>query len=148
VLLFAGLALVLGLAIGVASVWAHNLSTPRGSSSSVPVVAPVPSLTGAVPSGPARIEDPALAPRIIGFVDRGTEVELRWSDPSGGRALFIIVDVTQGRSANPVLQVAAGQTSALVTGLRADADYCFYVLALAGADRSGRSSTVCTGAQS
>jgi hypothetical protein len=147
ILAFGAAALVLGLAIGVAAIWANGLSSGDASPPAGPTAAPVPTLTGPVPSGPQRVNDPALAPRITALDDQGTAIELRWTDPSGGRAVFIVVDVTSGRPGS-LLQVEPGQTSVRVTGLRADADrYCFHVLALIGADTSAVSAPRCTGAR-
>jgi eukaryotic-like serine/threonine-protein kinase len=143
VLGFGAAALVLGLALGVAAVWAHSRTSPAASPP--PSAAPVPTRSGPVPAAPVRVDDPSLAPRITALVDRGTSVDLRWTDPSGGRALFVVVDVTDGR-AESRLQVAPGQTAATVTGLRADAErYCFHLLALIGADTSAVSAVACTG---
>jgi hypothetical protein len=146
ILALGGVALALGLAIGVAAIWAHGMAS-RNASPGGPTAAPVPTMTGPVPTGPTRVNDPTLAPQITALEDRGTAIELRWTDPSGGRALFVIVDVTGGEPRS-LLQVVPGQTSVQVSGLRADADrYCFHVLALIGADTSAVSAPRCTGAR-
>ena len=76
--------------------------------------------------------------------DQGDEIQLRWTDPSGGRAVFVVIQV-DGTQARPLLQVDPGQTSVAIKNLDPKAPrYCFQVLALVG-DARGLSSMRCTG---
>jgi hypothetical protein len=108
-----------------------------------PPESPPPATAGAgVPSA----GDPRFAPSLERVADAGNGVELHWTDPSGGRAQFVVVDVTDDRP-DALITVAPGVTSHVVEGLDPAAPrYCFQVLAIGLDDpvaQRGASSRVC-----
>lgn len=82
--------------------------------------------------------DEALDPGPLLVEDDGTSATLRWTDRSGGTALFVISYSDSGNlnDADPVV-VPQGLTSHIVRGLDPDRDYCFRIFAL-DTDEEGR----------
>jgi serine/threonine protein kinase len=102
-----------------------------------------PPTTASVPAG----GDPNFSP-MLGRVEvlSPTSVELDWTDPSRGKAQFVVVDVT-GKKAEPLVTIAAGTTTHVLEGLDTSRRYCFQVLAIGLADPStqrGASTRTCT----
>ena len=86
---------------------------------------------------------PASTTISLSLEDRGAAVTVKWTDPSAGKAPFV---VSYGRADGPVnktQQVGAGTTTVTVDQLDPSQDYCFTV---AGAPGSGvgPSPVVCT----
>jgi serine/threonine protein kinase len=142
VAVLAGVALVLGGVIGLGAPWVLGAFTPDEPTGPA---RPVQSFTGALPSaGTLTGADERLAPGLAPLDDRGDSIALRWTDPTGGRAVFVVIQV-DGAQARPLLEVDPGQTSVVVNGLDPAAPrYCFQVLALDG-DARGLSPLRCTG---
>jgi eukaryotic-like serine/threonine-protein kinase len=124
--LFTALALIVGTLLGFGVPWALATRAPRPAPPE-----PVPSFNGILPSATGTLpNNPGLTPQIIALDDRGSSVELRWTDPSNGGVLFVIVRV-DGTQATPLLRVDAGTTRAVINALDPAADrYCFRVLAI------------------
>jgi serine/threonine protein kinase len=102
-----------------------------------------PPTTASVPAG----GDPAFSP-VLGRVEvlSPTSIELDWTDPSRGKAQFVLVDVT-GKKAEPLVTVAAGTTTHVQEGLDTARRYCFQVIAIGLDDPStqrGASARTCT----
>ncbi|TCO52303.1 protein kinase domain-containing protein [Actinocrispum wychmicini] len=128
------LALSVGVAVGVGLVVLNRPDRPA--------TPPPPTVTSSSPAG----NDPAFAPTITSLADKGTNVRLTWSDPTGGHAQFVVIDVTAAKP-QPLGTVAAGTTSYTVDGLDSAKQYCFQVLAIGLADPStqrGASPKSCT----
>ncbi|MGM1059617.1 protein kinase domain-containing protein [Saccharothrix sp. Mg75] len=130
-------AVVVGAGVGVALSLpgaSERVAGPTSSAAPATTTAtttPAPTTTAAtVPEG----GDPAITPVLKRLEDTGDRIELFWTDPSGGGAQFVVVDVT-GPTAKPLVTVAAGATSHVLEGLEPDApQYCFQVLAIGLAD--------------
>jgi hypothetical protein len=74
--------------------------------------------------------DPRFIPTLKRLEDKGSSITVHWTDPSGGKAQFVIFDVTSD-SPRGVGNVAAGNTQYTVEGLDPKADqYCFKVVAI------------------
>jgi hypothetical protein len=70
------------------------------------------------------------APTITDLRVDATSVWLTWIDPTNGRAIFVVSEVT-AQGTVPVREVAAGTTTTQIVGLNAaTAQYCFRVLAI------------------
>ncbi len=148
-----GVALLLGGILTVTIAWVRGLNTVHqaGESGSLAPstgdsARPVPSLTNAPsPTGPAaaRVDDPAIAPQITKLTDRGTSFDVGWTDRSGGKAVFVIVEIV-GTEGVPLAQAGAGKTSVIVDGIEPGRPYCLAVLAVTET-RQGISPLRCTG---
>ncbi|MFC7613712.1 protein kinase [Actinokineospora soli] len=108
--------------------------------------APAPTTTTSPPIRPGG--DPAVAPKLTKVDDRGESAELTWTDPTAGRAQFVLYDVTEaGAVPEPITSIAPGQTKFTVTGLDPDApQYCFQLVAIGIDDPStqrGASDRLC-----
>jgi hypothetical protein len=125
-MLLAVLALVVGTGLGLGGSW---LSGRLGGEDPVDPANTVPIYTGPLPSDlPFGSMDPALAPVITTFDDRGGSIELGWTDPSGGVASFVVYRVGER---DAYLQEPPGSTGTVVQGLDPQADqYCLYVVAV------------------
>jgi hypothetical protein len=142
-------ALLAGTALGVGGTWLSAAFGPREpAGQSAGTGRAVPSFTGTLPtSGPPRTYDPSIAPEVTALIDRGSAIELRWTDRSGGQASFVIVIEVAGATASTLLQVDAGRTAVVVNGLDPKAArYCFYVIAITRAAQA-RSPDRCTTAR-
>jgi len=142
-LLMLGLAAVLaGGAIGVALTVLDEPDRQVGSPAPAPASTAPPTT-----EAPATGGDPAFAPTLDPLADKGDSVTLNWRDPTGGRAQFVVVDVTGGRR-QALVTVAAGTTTYTVDGLDPTAErYCYQVIAIGLADPAterGASASVCT----
>ena len=146
-MLLLGLAAVLvGGAIGAA---ATILDRPGQQSERRP---PATTPSGTEPSpgteqapGPTG-GNPAFAPTLDSVADQGERITLTWSDPTGGQAQFVVVDVTGSRR-DALVTVPAGNTTYTVDGLDPEAgEYCYQIIAisLADPDQRGASAPACT----
>jgi hypothetical protein len=136
----AAVALLVGGVLGVGGSW---LLAQTGAQEQPPV-RPLPTFTGALPSASSTLGlDPALDTEIVELLDQGSSISLRWEDPTGGEARFVIVQI-DGPVSQPLLDVDPGTTTAVVPGLDPQADrYCFQVLVLANGSM-GLSPMRCT----
>ncbi len=123
IVLFGLIAIIVGGAIGVASTILSGQSQetqPPRTTSQAP-----PPTSASAPAG-----DPAFAPKLNRLQDNGTSITAFWTDPTGGKAQFVVVDVT-GETARPLVTVAAGATTYTVDRLDPKAkQYCFQILAI------------------
>ncbi|QFZ21704.1 serine/threonine-protein kinase [Saccharothrix syringae] len=139
-------ALVVGAAVGVALSLPDRTGgealTTTTAPSTTSSAAPTTTTTAGVPAG----GDPRFTPVLKRLEDRGDRIELFWTDPSGGTAQFVVVDVT-GTEPKALVTVVAGETSHLVEDLDPDArEYCFQVLAFGLEDptaQRGASARTC-----
>lgn len=96
---------------------------------------------------PGTGDNKAFAPTLAPLDDQGASVVLNWTDPTGGKAQFVVVDVSDG-SPEALVTVAPGSTTYTVEDLDEAADqYCFQVIGLGLDDpttQHGASETVCT----
>ncbi|WP_037272592.1 protein kinase domain-containing protein [Kibdelosporangium aridum] len=91
------------------------------------------------------VSDPKLAATIITLEDRSTSAVVRWTDPSEGRATFVLTR-RAGNKNDVVAQIPKGTTSFTVEGLDpAASQYCFQVIAIVDSARRGASPERCTG---
>jgi hypothetical protein len=102
-------------------------------------------MTGGLPTDVVQpVLDPALAVEITKFEDNGSSITLAWRDPSDGRAVFFVYRIDDDEQI-PILSVDAGTTTATITGLEPDGQYCYQVLALVKASNTlGTSPVRCT----
>jgi serine/threonine protein kinase len=120
-------------------------SAPAGTSppTSSTAAAEEPPTSASVPAG----GDPTFSPALNRVeVLSPTSIELDWTDPSGGKAQFVLVDVT-GKKAEPLVTVVAGTTTHVLEGLDTSRRYCFQVLAIGLQDpgtQRGASARTCT----
>ena len=127
-------ALLLGLTVGIIAKVAGGTGTPAPSTTTQVSAAPVPTVstapTGSVTSQAYDIGNPKLAPLDLRLTDRGSALQLTWKDQTGGKAEFLVVDVTGGHQ-NNVVQVAKGSTSFTLEGVDPAAPrVCIQVAAL------------------
>lgn len=141
-----------GLAIGIAAVLAGiavgvALTVLNGPDE--PSAQPPPTTTTALtttPPAPATGGDPAFAPVLRPLEDEGDRVTLTWTDPTDGKAEFVVVDAT-GTPGKALTQLPSGATTYTVEGLDPQERYCFVVLAIGldnPADDRGASERSCT----
>ncbi|GLZ76030.1 hypothetical protein Afil01_08370 [Actinorhabdospora filicis] len=71
-------------------------------------------------------------------------VRLSWGDPSAGSLSFIIFGGRKGEAAEAMQTITAGTTTATISGLNPEANYCFMVGALYSIDSVPRSNQACT----
>ena len=131
-------AVVVGGVLGLGTTVVATLAADR------PPPGPTPSASSAAPS-PSDSNDPRIAPTDIRVERTATGAMVRWSDPSGGRAEFIVVRVI-GDKGTPVRTVNAGVTELAVSREELGPPgppYCFLVIAVANRDDRGVSATRC-----
>jgi eukaryotic-like serine/threonine-protein kinase len=145
-LLLALLAVLVGGAIGLAITLLNGQNTrtqPPPSTSTPQTVSNPPDVTTTIPQG----GDPAFAPTLKPVKDDGTSITLTWTDPTAGKAQFVVVDVS-GPRPEPLITVAAGQTTYTVENLNpAATKYCYQIIAIGLADpttQRGSSTPMCT----
>ncbi len=159
----AAIAVALAGALGVAAVALARSARVTQAGAPPPgtpatTVAP-PSLAGQptqAPSSPrpgaSNRFDPALAPRITTVEALGGKTfNLRWSDPTQGRAQFAVVRVIVQEGddrGSAILEVGSGVTEAKVTLPGADpgAPYCFLIVAVIDINNTVPSPTQCASA--
>jgi len=152
---FMGGAVLLGSAVGVGvTLWTSTQQRAAGPVTTPtpdPTVVEVPTHDGPLPSptGPlqAEVSDPTVAPTDVVALDRGTSIELSWTDPTGGGVTFVVVDPY---AADPrraaLLHAAAGVTRLTLEGVDPQApEVCLRVLAIVveDAERRGLSDEAC-----
>ncbi|MFL6072332.1 MAG: serine/threonine-protein kinase [Mycobacteriales bacterium] len=140
-------ALVAGAIVGAAVAAVHHRSNSRHGGAGpgpTPTGGPVPTFSSTPPPPTqAAGSNPALAPTLTVTAQGGT-ASLHWTDPSGGRATFVIVHVV-GTQAQAVRQLPPGTTRTVVDGVGGQpAQRCFQILAIVAGDR-GVSPLACAG---
>ncbi|MBC6449591.1 serine/threonine-protein kinase [Actinokineospora xionganensis] len=121
-------------------------STTAGTTTSVPTTTAPATTTSAAPI--AQGGDPNTAPALNRLVDNGSTVEVHWTDPTGGRAHFVLYDVTDLAGKPKVVSgVDPGETSFVVPDLDPRTkQYCFQLVAIGLDDpttQKGSSARVC-----
>jgi hypothetical protein len=148
-------AVVVGAAVGVLAPILLDRSDDRASEPPVTTTrqttttttTPAPTTTTQDSPPPEAGGDPAFAPTLSPLDDQGGSIVLTWTDPTGGNAQFVVVDVT-GEQKTALATVAGGETTYTVEDLDPNADqYCYQVIGIGLDDPStqrGASATVCT----
>jgi hypothetical protein len=83
-------------------------------------------------------------PTDVRLIDKGSSVEVTWSDPANGKVTFLVTMGRPGELLKPTGQVGPGQTSYQLNGLNAKLDYCFAVVAVYRTDKVSVSPQSCT----
>jgi hypothetical protein len=125
--LFAAIAAVMASLIAVAAL-VFVLANRRNDS---PPASDVPTLAG-------------RAPTDVKLTDRGSEIEIRWTDPSPGQVSFIVVMAHPGEEFKAMTTLGPGTTSYRAGGLNAKLNYCFAVAAVYSAKTYATSNQSCT----
>ncbi|NED98030.1 protein kinase [Phytoactinopolyspora alkaliphila] len=92
------------------------------------------------------LSDPAIAPQDVQLIDQGTSIRVSWTDPTGGNAFFVVVDVTDEAQPNALRQVSQDQTQLTVEGIDpGQAQVCVSVVGILAneRDRFGASKPEC-----
>ncbi|MEU5692141.1 protein kinase [Actinosynnema sp. NPDC020468] len=145
--LLGGAAVAAGLVIGLVVNLRHedHGAAPPSAAPSTGPSSTAPS--SAAPTSVAEGGDPKYAPVLKPLDDDGSSIGLTWTDPTGGKAQFVVVDVTTG-TPKPLVTVAAGATTHRVENLDPSAPkYCFQLIAIGLDDPStqrGASPKTCT----
>ncbi|XVV06985.1 fibronectin type III domain-containing protein [Actinosynnema sp. CA-248983] len=88
------------------------------------------SATSATSATSTAVQDPRFVPVLKRLEDKGSSITVHWTDPSEGKAQFVVFDVT-GQTPQGVGTIAAGNTQHTVEGLDPQAEqYCFKVVAI------------------
>ncbi|WP_232833179.1 fibronectin type III domain-containing protein, partial [Nocardiopsis sp. TNDT3] len=95
------------------------------------------------PAPPAAVNEEA-APTDVRLEDSGDTVLLTWTDNSGGAVAHHVVGGPVGTVYAPLADVGPGGTRAEVSGLDADEEYCFTVIAVVTVDEVAYSEEACT----
>ncbi|NUT98754.1 MAG: protein kinase [Saccharothrix sp.] len=104
------------------------LSTQNQSKTQAATTTQAPTTTTKTAAEPSA--DPRFTPTLKRLEDKGSSITVYWTDPSGGKAQFVVFDVTGG-SPRGVGTIAAGNTQHTVEGLDPKAEqYCFKVVAI------------------
>jgi hypothetical protein len=125
--LFAAIAAVLASLIAVAALVfvLANRKNDYAPASNVPTIA------GRAPTG-------------VRLTDRGSEIEISWTDPSPGQVSFIVVMAHPGEEFKAMTTLGPGTTSYRAGGLNAKLNYCFAVAAVYSAKTYATSNQSCT----
>lgn len=91
-------------------------------------------------------DDPAvaLAPADIALTDDLVAVSLTWTDNTGGESPHVVVGGPADTRGTSMARTEAGESSVVVSGLNAEVEYCFQVVALHSTDVLAPSEEVCT----
>ncbi|MGQ0839628.1 protein kinase domain-containing protein [Actinokineospora sp.] len=135
---------VAGVAIGVLTNRGGEPAAAPPTTTVTTTVEPTTTTATGIPQG----GDPKIAPVLNRLADTGSSIEVFWSDPTGGRAQFVLYDVTaQNAKPEPVTSIAAGVTSHLVADLDPKIkQYCYQLVAIGlddPATQRGASARVC-----
>ncbi|MDY7089678.1 MAG: hypothetical protein SYR96_31810 [Actinomycetota bacterium] len=90
---------------------------------------------------------PTLAgspPGDVTLVDKGTSIEVKWSDPTGGTVSFMVIMGHPGLELKPAGTLVPGRTSFEMGGLNATLNYCFAVVAVYSGNKFATSPQACT----
>jgi eukaryotic-like serine/threonine-protein kinase len=142
-LLLGVLAILVGGGIGAAATLLNG-ADPQTGQRPPATSSPTPPTSADTPPPPTG-GDPAYSPTLTSVTDNGATITLNWSDPTDGKAQFVVLDVTKEHQA--LATVTAGNTTYTVDNLNPDANkYCFQVIAISLQDttRRGSSTPACT----
>ena len=99
-------------------------------------------------SDPADNQDvPTLAgppPTDVQLVDNGASVKITWTDPTEAKVSFMVIMGRPGLELKPAGTLGPGKTSFEMSGLNADLNYCFAVVAVYSGNKFSTSSQACT----
>jgi serine/threonine protein kinase len=85
-----------------------------------------------------------LAPTGVELSDESFSVSLTWTDNSGGETPHVVVGGPVGAAPTTMADSESGTATVTISGLNADVDYCFRVVAVQSADVLAPSGEVCT----
>jgi serine/threonine protein kinase len=85
-----------------------------------------------------------LAPTGVELSDESFSVSLTWTDNSGGETPHVVVGGPVGAAPTTMADSESGTETVTISGLNADVDYCFRVVAVQSADVLAPSGEVCT----
>ncbi|MEU7475869.1 serine/threonine-protein kinase [Lentzea sp. NPDC042327] len=132
---------VVAVAGGVtAGVLLNRGETTTAAQPTTTTTLPVPT-SESLDAGPPPNADPRFVPVLKRAEYEGKAIELEWSDPSGGQAEFVVIDVT-GAKPQAVTRVTGGGTTYVIEdggGVRR----CFQIAAFGYQGERGSSSKVC-----
>ncbi|WP_109638626.1 serine/threonine-protein kinase [Lentzea atacamensis] len=117
-----------------------NRPDDRQTQTLVSTTLPVPT-SESTAGGPPPNADPKFVPVLKRAEYQGKAIELEWSDPSGGQAEFVVIDVT-GAKPQAVTRVTGGGTKYVIEdggGIRR----CFQIAAFGYNGERGASAKVC-----
>jgi hypothetical protein len=126
---------------GVVAGMLLNRKDDRQAQPPVSTTLPVPT-SESTDAGPSPNADPKFVPVLKRAEYKGKGIELEWSDPSGGQAEFVVIDVT-GAKPVAVTRVTGGGTKYVIEdggGVRR----CFQIGAFGYNGERGSSAKVCT----
>jgi len=84
------------------------------------------------------------APSDVKLTDRGSEIQITWTDPSAGSVSFLVAMGHPGEQLKPISTLGPGQTSYRTGGLNPGLNYCFAVIAVYRSDKFSTSPQACT----
>jgi serine/threonine protein kinase len=144
-LLLGVIAVLVGAAIGVFVV--PKFLDNDNQATQPPTTKHVPTRTTTPSTPPATGDDAAFAPTLNPLDDQGASITLTWTDPTNGKAQFVVVDVTTN-DRKALATIAPGTNTYTVADLDPTADqYCFQVIGLGLDDpttQHGASDSTCT----
>lgn len=132
--ILAGAALLVGATVGGLGAWLRNDDKPSSNtlvSTPRPSQRPVPTVTGSLPNPssppPPVFSDPKFAATITDLDDNGSSIKLTWTDPTKGKARYLVVD---GQSREVLVQLDPGATAATITVKPEVRPRCFVITTL------------------
>jgi hypothetical protein len=83
-------------------------------------------------------------PTDVRLRDEGARIRVTWADPADGSVSFMVAMARPGEQLRPVGTLGPGQTSYEMSGLNANLDYCFAVIAVYRNNKFATSEQACT----
>ncbi len=83
-------------------------------------------------------------PTDVQLRDEGARIRVTWADPADGSVSFMVAMARPGEQLRPVGTLGPGQTSYEMSGLNANLDYCFAVIAVYRNNKFATSEQACT----
>ncbi|WP_169789770.1 tetratricopeptide repeat protein [Actinoplanes subtropicus] len=83
-------------------------------------------------------------PTDVALRDEGSRIRVTWADPANGKVSFLVAMAQPGQQLRPVSTLGPGTTSFEITGLNANLNYCFAVVAVYRNDKFATSQQACT----
>ncbi|MEV0645413.1 protein kinase [Phytomonospora sp. NPDC050363] len=87
-------------------------------------------------------ENPPTGLKIVSDDENG--VRLEWTDPSAGSLSFIVFGGRKGAQVEVMQTIEPGTTTATISGLNPEQNYCFSVGALYSIEKVPKSNQICT----
>jgi len=136
--LLAVIAVTAGLAAGI---FLNRGGDGQQAQPPVTTTAPPVPTSDSTDAGPSPNSDPRFVPVLKRAEYKGRAIELEWTDPSDGRAQFVVVDVT-GEKPYAVVTVTGGGTKHVIEDGGGDRR-CFQIAAIGDNGERGGSAKVC-----